>query len=111
MTLGVLGEPTSEHTRLKLNHFADAPETGESEGRNDGGEDIVVNQQRSNRTYQSGYKEGNPSFAAEIILQFDCNRMTDADAQKHRSANDHTGKIHVDWETSPGPSSRRGEEG
>ena len=94
MALGILREPAFEHALFLEKHLVDAPEAGKGEPANDGGGNLVLDQQGGGYAPKAHYQPNPPGAFAPIIFHFDDSRMANANAQKNGCANDNSAQIH-----------------
>ena len=87
-------EPAFFDAGLLLEDFENAPEAGECEDAQDGGEDVAVEQERRGGGEQSHDEEYPPAAGAEVVLGFDYDGVEHSYEKECRQTYDETGKIH-----------------
>ena len=87
-------EPALLYTGLLLEDFENAPEAGECEDAQNGGENVAVNQERCGGGEQSRHEEYPPAAGAEVVLGFDDDGVEHSYEKERRQTYDETGKIH-----------------
>ena len=91
---GIGWEPALFDARLLLEDFENAPEAGECEDAQNGGEYVTVNQERRGRGEQPRHEEYPPAAGAEVVLGFDDDGVEHSYEEERRQTYDETGKIH-----------------
>ena len=87
-------EPALFDARLLLEDFENAPEAGECEDAQNGGENVAMEQERSGGGEQSRHEEYPPAAGAEMVLGFDYDGVEHSYEKECRQTYDETGKIH-----------------
>jgi hypothetical protein len=87
-------EPALLDASLLLEDFENAPEAGECEDAQNGGEDVAVEQERRGGGEQSHDEEYPPAAGAEVVLGFDDDGVEHSYEEECRQTYDETGKIH-----------------
>ena len=87
-------EPALFDAGLLLEDFENAPEAGECEDAQNGGEYVTVNQERSGGGEQPRHEEYPPAAGAEVVLGFDDDGVEHSYEEERRQTYDETGKIH-----------------
>ena len=94
MAFRVFGEPAFADAFFLFEHFAYAPEGGEGEYAEDGGEVEVLDEERGYDGDDADNEEDPPRLDAEIVFHFDDQWVEQSDAEECADADDEAVIVH-----------------